>query len=135
MNNRYNSTKSRRLEWSGQDSLPNAFVLAQSLIAHQHRAILSTKSGFPSLDSSTSRNLPNPPELLLNDDGRSASLPPSATLLITPVILLDQHGSTAALLELFLFIVTSEFALDKDGSLCHLFIKCILQGRQEEAEQ
>lgn len=70
----------------------------------------------------------NPPELLLYDDGCSASLPSLATLLITPVILLDQHSSAPALLKFFLFVVTSEFALDKDGSLCHLFIKCILQG-------
>lgn len=77
----------------------------------------------------------DPPEFLLDDDSGSARLPSSAALLITPVILLNEHGGAAALLEFFLFVVTSEFALDKDGSLCHLFIKCILQGEQEEAEQ
>lgn len=80
-------------------------------------------------------NLLHPPEFLLDDDSRPAGLPSLATFLITPVILLDQHGSTPALLKFFLFIVTSKFALDKDGSLCHLFIKCILQGKQEQAKQ
>lgn len=73
----------------------------------------------------------HPPEFLLDDHCRPASLPSSATCPVAPVILLDQHSSAPALLELLLFIVTSEFALDKDGSLRHLFIKCILQGKQE----
>ena len=77
----------------------------------------------------------DPPEFLLYDDCCPPSLPSPATFFITPVKLLDQHSSTPALLKFFLFVVTSEFALDQDGSLCHLFIKCILQGEQEEAQQ
>lgn len=80
------------------------------------------------------RHLLGSPEFLLDNHSRPASLPSLAAFLIAPVILLDQHSRTPALLEFLLFVVTSEFALDEDGSLCHLFIKCILQGKQEEAK-
>lgn len=112
-----------------RDSLVSAQTLkpAQGHAGNEARVLLPEQ---PALRGTSLRS----PEFLLDDHGRPASLPSLATLLITPVILLDQHGRAPALLEFLLFIVTSEFALDKDGGLCHLFIKCILQGRQEEAE-
>lgn len=74
------------------------------------------------------------PEFLLDNGGRPTVLPPLATLLVAAIVLLDQQRGPSALLEFFLLIVTSEFALNKNGSLRHLFIKCILQQKQREAE-
>lgn len=74
------------------------------------------------------------PEFLLYNGGRPAVLPPLPTFFVAAVVLLDQHRSSSALLEFFLLIITSEFALDKNGSLRHLFVKCILQRKQREAE-
>lgn len=71
--------------------------------------------------------LANPPELLLHEGSRPATLPPLATFFVAAVELLDQHSGSPALLEFLLLIIASEFALDQNGSLNHLLIKCILQ--------
>lgn len=76
----------------------------------------------------------NSPEFLLYNGGCPTVLLPLPTFFVAAVVLLDQHCGSSALLEFFLLIIASEFALDKNGSLCHLFIKCILQEKQREAE-
>lgn len=115
---RCDDTKTLHLAWPGEEITASC--------RGQDRAALPTEPGVLSTAAGG-----HSPELLLYNDRCSASLPSLATLFITPVILLYQHSGTPALLEFFLFVVTSEFALDKDGSLGHLFIKCILQGKQE----
>lgn len=76
-----------------------------------------------------------PPELLLHNDCCPASWPSPATLLVTPVEVLNQHCGAPALLEPLLLVITSEFALNEDCRLCHLFVKCILQGDTEGTGQ
>lgn len=77
---------------------------------------------------------PDPPEFLLHNDSGPSRWPSPAALLVSPVEVLNQHSGAPALLEPFLFVITSEFTLDEDGRLCHLFVKCILRGRQKEQD-